>query len=93
MRFGAADKETSRQIINDDIERNRMIEPLLTPKDVQQVLGLGKSKVYRMLATGELPAVIVASGSRRRSFRVRPSDLEEFIKEREVRNERRKYVN
>lgn len=62
------------------------MEPLIKPKELQQILGLGKSAVYRMLACGFIPSVLVTSGNRRRSFRVRHQDLERWLKTRQVSN-------
>lgn len=64
------------------------MEKMIRPCELQQVLGLGKSVIYRMLATGEIPCVIVTNGRRRRSFRVRPADLERWMRGREVTNAR-----
>jgi excisionase family DNA binding protein len=63
---------------------NREVEKLLSPKEVGEVLGLRRSKIQQMLACGEVPSVIVSMGDRRRVFRVRPSDLERWLKAREV---------
>lgn len=35
---------------------------LLTPKDVMDILGVGKNTVYRLLNSGELPAVRIGRG-------------------------------
>lgn len=37
---------------------------LLTPKDVMDILGAGKNTVYRLLNSGELPAVRIGRGWR-----------------------------
>lgn len=34
---------------------------LLTPKDVMDILGVGKNTVYRLLDSGELPAVRIGN--------------------------------
>lgn len=47
---------------------------LLTAKEVQQVLGLGLSKVYDMMARGELPTLRIG-----RLVRVPRSGLMEWI--------------
>ncbi len=60
------------------------IERLLRPKEVGEALGLRRSKIHRMIATGEIPSVIVSQGARRRVFRVRPSELAKWMKAREV---------
>jgi excisionase family DNA binding protein len=64
------------------------IERLLQPKEVGEVLGLRRSKVHNMIATGDIPSVIVSQGTRRRVFRVRPSELAKWMKAREVGNGR-----
>ena len=63
------------------------IEHLITPQELGEILGLRRSRVHRMLATGELPSIIVSKGAKRRVFRVRPSDLTKWMKAREVRGE------
>jgi excisionase family DNA binding protein len=54
------------------------LEPLLLrPTEVGKLLGLGRSKVFAMLATGELPVVRLG-----RSVRVPREALERWIRER-----------
>ena len=54
------------------------MEPLLLRADeVQKALGLGRSKVYEMLASGELPAVRIG-----RAVRVPAAALPEWVKAR-----------
>lgn len=60
------------------------IEKLLGPKEVGEILNLHRSKIHRMIASGEIPSVIVAKGVRRRVFRVKPSALLHWLKAREV---------
>ena len=60
------------------------IEKLLGPKEVGEILNLRRSKIHQMIASGEIPSVIVAQGACRRVFRVKPSDLVKWIKQREV---------
>jgi excisionase family DNA binding protein len=60
------------------------LEPLLDPNEICEILNLRRSKIHRMIASGEIPSVIVSQGTRRRIFRVRPSDLAKWIKAREV---------
>ncbi len=64
------------------------IEKLMTPAQIAEVLGFRRSKVYQMLAAGELPAMIISKGARRRVFRVRPSTLQKWMADREVKNGR-----
>ena len=60
------------------------IEKLLGPKEVGEILNLRRSKIHRMIASGEIPSVIVSQGACRRVFRVKPSDLAKWMKQREV---------
>ena len=54
-----------------------MDRALLTPTEVTQILGIGRSKVYELLACGELPAVRIG-----RCIRVPKASLEDWIKAR-----------
>ena len=63
---------------------SEQLERLLAPKQVGEIIGLGRSKTYRMIASGEIPSVIVSQGAMRRVFRVRPSELVKWLKKREV---------
>ncbi len=54
------------------------MEPLLLrAEEVQKALGLGRSKVYEMMASGELPAVRIG-----RAVRVPAAALPEWVKAR-----------
>ncbi len=61
-----------------------IIEKLLGPKEVGEILNLRRSKIHQMIASGEIPSVIVSQGACRRVFRVKPSDLTKWMKQREV---------
>ena len=50
------------------------LDDLLKPQDVAKKLNISKSFTYRLLQTGELPAVKLG-----KTYRVRPQDLVEFI--------------
>jgi excisionase family DNA binding protein len=52
---------------------------LLKPEEAAEMLGIGRSKVYALLAAGELPRVMVGH-----SVRVPASALERWVKERLV---------
>jgi excisionase family DNA binding protein len=52
-------------------------EYLLSPKEVRQLLGLGRTYTYQLLATGAIPSVRIG-----RLRKVRRVDLEKFIEER-----------
>ena len=60
------------------------IEKLLDPKEVGEILNLKRSKVHQMLASGEIPSIIITKGERRRVFRVKPSALMQWLKRCEV---------
>jgi excisionase family DNA binding protein len=60
------------------------IEKLLSPREVGQILNLRRSKIHQMIASGEIPSVIVSQGIRRRVFRVKPSALQHWMRQREV---------
>jgi excisionase family DNA binding protein len=60
------------------------LEKLLGPKEIAEILNFRRSKIHRMLASGEIPSVIVAQGTKRRVFRVRPSALLQWMKRREI---------
>lgn len=47
---------------------------LLRPAEVSRILSISKSKVYRLISSGELPSVEVGY-----SKRVHPSDLVHYI--------------
>ena len=46
----------------------------LSLKDVQQMLGIGRTKTYELVGTGELPAVRIG-----RCIRVNGRELEEWL--------------
>jgi len=48
--------------------------PLLSPLEVSQKLGMGKSWVYKRLRSGEIPSIKLGH-----NLKVRPSDLEEYL--------------
>jgi excisionase family DNA binding protein len=47
----------------------------LSLKDVQQLLGIGKTKTYELVTTGELPAVRIG-----RCIRVNRTELDEWLR-------------
>lgn len=51
-----------------------MNEKLLTPIEVQQLLHISKSTLYRLIRSGQLPSVRVGS-----AYRIRMSELEEYL--------------
>jgi prophage regulatory protein len=50
---------------------------LLTPKEVAEQLGLGRTKTYALLASGEIPSVRIGG-----SLRVPLSDLRDWVRTR-----------
>ena len=61
---------------------NQTENSLLCPSDVAARLNISKSFAYRLMQTGEIPVVRI-----RAACRVRPQDLEEYIK-RNLHNQR-----
>jgi excisionase family DNA binding protein len=51
-----------------------LTEYLMSPKEVRQHLGLGRTYTYQLLATGAIPCVRIG-----RLRKVRRSDVEKFI--------------
>jgi excisionase family DNA binding protein len=47
----------------------------LSLKDVQQLLGIGRTKTYELVTTGELPAVRIG-----RCIRVNRTELDEWLR-------------
>ncbi len=64
---------------------DRKLEPLMTPKQVAETLGMKLAWTYGAIASGFIPGVLISTGRRRRSIRVRPTDLERWMKNREIR--------
>lgn len=54
-------------------------EPLLTVKEVAGVMRVSAMTVYRLINSGQLPALRVG-----KNFRIRESDLNEYLEDREV---------
>ena len=50
------------------------MEPLFTVKQIEQKLGLGHTKIYELLRTGELPSIKIG-----RSRRVTSEGVKDFI--------------
>jgi excisionase family DNA binding protein len=59
------------------------ITTLLSTKNVAQRLYAGLSTVYSLVRTGDLPAVVVRQGKRKRMLRFRIEAVEQFITSRE----------
>jgi excisionase family DNA binding protein len=52
-------------------------EYLMSPEEVRQHLGLGRTYTYRLLATGAIPSVRIG-----RLRKIRRTDVEQFIEAR-----------
>jgi predicted DNA-binding transcriptional regulator AlpA len=66
------------------MESKSTLERLLKPSELAEILGLKRSCIYNLLRSGQVPCIAVASGARKLSLRVRPSDLAKWLREREV---------
>lgn len=49
---------------------------LLTPSEVAETLGIGRTKVYALLASGEMPSVRIGA-----SVRIPVAELKEWLRE------------
>ena len=58
-------------------------ERLLSVKDLQQRLGIGKDAAYALVASGEIPSIRL--GESARLIRVRPSTLDAWLVEQEAK--------
>ena len=52
------------------------MRPLLRRKELQAILGLGRTKIYHMITDGELPKPIRIGP---RALRWRPEDIDEWL--------------
>jgi len=59
-------------------KEDKMDKLLLKPMEVAEMLGLGRSRTYEMLAVGELPSIRIG-----KSIRIPVKDLDEWIAERQ----------
>lgn len=62
---------------NTEDRKSQIIERLpvlVTPKDVMDILGVGKNTVYRLLASGALPAVRIG-----KSWKISETSLRSFM--------------
>jgi excisionase family DNA binding protein len=56
---------------------------LMSPDEVRQLLGLGRTYTYRLLATGAIPSVRIG-----RLRKIRRADVEQFIEAQLERKDR-----
>ena len=59
-----------------------MEKQLLKPMEVSRVLGIGRSLVYELIATGDLPSIRIG-----RCIRVSSEALDQWIKDRQEKSE------
>ena len=57
--------------------QGELTEYLMSPEEVRQYLGLGRTSTYQLLATGAIPCVRIG-----RLRKIRRSDVEKFIEDR-----------
>jgi len=55
---------------------------LLTPKDLAVSLKLSLATISRMSANGQLPAILVSAGKRKRVYRFDEAEIETWLRER-----------
>jgi excisionase family DNA binding protein len=60
--------------VTPNTQTDELTEYLMSPDEVRQYLGLGRTNTYRLLATGAIPSVRIG-----RLRKVRRTDLEQFI--------------
>lgn len=53
--------------------------------EVAEIIGLGKSLTYQLVASGDIPSVMLAG---RRSVRVPSDDLQKWIEEQKAKSKR-----
>lgn len=59
----------------------------LTPNEIAAKLGISRSSVRRMIIDGQLHAVCMRAGKRKKKFCIRESALERWLKKLESRRE------
>jgi excisionase family DNA binding protein len=52
---------------------------LLKPKDLVTLLGVSRATIHEMLHRGEIPAVIIRSGSRKKTFRIYADAVDRWL--------------
>jgi excisionase family DNA binding protein len=57
-------------------------EPLLTVGEVANIMRVSNMTVYRLIKSGQLPAIRVG-----KNYRIRRQDMERYLSERTVRTE------
>jgi len=57
---------------------------LWTPSELGEYLQLSKSTIYQWAADGTLPAIILSQGTRKRTFRFDPHQIEKWVRNKET---------
>lgn len=57
-----------------DERKMEQLPMVLTPAEAMEILGVGKNTMYRLLNSGELPAIRIG-----RSWRIADTEIERFI--------------
>jgi excisionase family DNA binding protein len=52
---------------------------LLDPEQASELLGISRSTVIRLIVDGQLPAICLRSGSRKKVWRIRKEILEKWV--------------
>lgn len=60
---------------------------LLTPEKVAEVLSISRSSVRRMIVEGQVPAILLRSGKRKKVWRIREETLDQWLRQRETKGE------
>ncbi len=71
-------------LVRRDHQRGDMASILLKPGDVAERLSLKPCTVLRMIQCGELPAICVRQGRRKKTFRIYEQALEKWLKSKTV---------
>ena len=74
-----------------EINYNHTLPAFLSPKVVARELGVSLTAVYALIQSGDLRAVNVAPTSgqgKKRSYRIRPAWLDEFVSKRIIQRTR-----
>jgi excisionase family DNA binding protein len=66
-------------------EKRERKTPLLTVREASQFLAVSRSTVDRLIACGSLPAILLRSGKKKKTFRIREEALERWLRQRENR--------
>jgi excisionase family DNA binding protein len=57
---------------------------LYTTKQVKDILQISRNSLYLLIYSGKLKAINVSLGVRRKQWRIKKEDLDEFINQRKI---------